>query len=255
MALPPFQALIDEHRVDIYRFLRASVGPDEADDCFQETFIAALRAYPRLRADSNLRGWLFTIAHRKALDSHRARAAGLRRHARVGAGGAERDPRRRLEQAAGERPAHQREVERDVEAAAPAGEVLVELAADLVERGGRLEHTRRDPPCQLVEQLVGVLVRAVGQPDQAARGDRDQQVAERRRLDCVRHVDQSLGASASERVLGGALRVGGDVPVAAQQVLDRLRHPTHTSLSLRRPSCTLRRAASSVEPSASPISR
>src|SRR5437764_2385981 len=73
MALPPFQALIDEHRVDIYRFLRASVGPDEADDCFQETFIAALRAYPRLRADSNLRGWLFTIAHRKALDSHRAR--------------------------------------------------------------------------------------------------------------------------------------------------------------------------------------
>src|SRR5262249_40442932 len=55
-------------------FLRASVGVHDADDCFQETFIAALRAYPRLRADSNLRGWLFTIAHRKALDSHRARA-------------------------------------------------------------------------------------------------------------------------------------------------------------------------------------
>src|SRR5437763_6059868 len=73
MTLPPFQALIDEHRNDVYRFLRASVGPDDADDCFQETFIAALRAYPRLRADSNLRGWLFTIAHRKALDSHRAR--------------------------------------------------------------------------------------------------------------------------------------------------------------------------------------
>lgn len=73
MTLPPFQALIDEHRNDVYRFLRASVGPDEADDAFQETFIAALRAYPRLRADSNLRGWLFTIAHRKALDSHRAR--------------------------------------------------------------------------------------------------------------------------------------------------------------------------------------
>jgi RNA polymerase sigma factor (sigma-70 family) len=73
VALPPFQALIDEHRTDVYRFLRASVGPHDADDCFQETFIAALRAYPRLRADSNLRGWLFTIAHRKALDSHRAR--------------------------------------------------------------------------------------------------------------------------------------------------------------------------------------
>jgi RNA polymerase sigma factor (sigma-70 family) len=74
VTLPPFQSLIDEHRSDVYRFLRASVGPHDADDCFQETFIAALRAYPRLRADSNLRGWLFTIAHRKALDSHRARS-------------------------------------------------------------------------------------------------------------------------------------------------------------------------------------
>jgi RNA polymerase sigma factor (sigma-70 family) len=73
VTLPPFQVLIDEHRDDVYRFLRASVGPHDADDCFQETFIAALRAYPRLRANSNLRGWLFTIAHRKALDSHRAR--------------------------------------------------------------------------------------------------------------------------------------------------------------------------------------
>jgi RNA polymerase sigma factor (sigma-70 family) len=65
---------MDEHRTDVYRFLRASVGPHDADDAFQETFIAALRAYPRLRAGSNLRGWLFTIAHRKALDSHRARS-------------------------------------------------------------------------------------------------------------------------------------------------------------------------------------
>jgi RNA polymerase sigma factor (sigma-70 family) len=73
VTLPPFQVLIDEHRDDVYRFLRASVGAHDADDCFQETFIAALRSYPRLRADSNLRGWLFTIAHRKALDMHRAR--------------------------------------------------------------------------------------------------------------------------------------------------------------------------------------
>jgi RNA polymerase sigma factor (sigma-70 family) len=65
---------MDEHRTDVYRFLQASVGPHDADDAFQETFIAALRAYPRLRAGSNLRGWLFTIAHRKALDSHRARS-------------------------------------------------------------------------------------------------------------------------------------------------------------------------------------
>ena len=72
--LPPFQALMDEHRDDVYRFLVASLGRDDADDCFQETFIAALRAYPRLRNAKNLRSWLFTIAHRKAIDSHRARA-------------------------------------------------------------------------------------------------------------------------------------------------------------------------------------
>ncbi|MDX6691776.1 MAG: hypothetical protein QOG15_3233, partial [Solirubrobacteraceae bacterium] len=34
----------------------------------------ALRAYRRLTPDSNLRGWVMTIAHRKALDVHRARA-------------------------------------------------------------------------------------------------------------------------------------------------------------------------------------
>jgi RNA polymerase sigma factor (sigma-70 family) len=72
--LPPFQALLDEHRDDVYRFLVASLGREEADDCFQETFIAAMRAYPRLRSASNLRSWLFTIAHRKAIDAHRARA-------------------------------------------------------------------------------------------------------------------------------------------------------------------------------------
>jgi RNA polymerase sigma factor (sigma-70 family) len=65
---------LDEHRDDVYRFLVASLGRDEADDCFQETFISALRAYPRLRDASNLRSWLFMIAHRKAIDAHRARA-------------------------------------------------------------------------------------------------------------------------------------------------------------------------------------
>jgi RNA polymerase sigma factor (sigma-70 family) len=49
------------------------VGPGEAEDCFQETFLAALRAYPRLRDASNLKSWVLTIAHRKALDAHRAR--------------------------------------------------------------------------------------------------------------------------------------------------------------------------------------
>jgi RNA polymerase sigma factor (sigma-70 family) len=70
---PPFQWFLDQHRDDVYRFLVAAVGRQEADDCFQETFLSAMRAYPRLRANSNMRAWVLTIAHRKALDSHRAR--------------------------------------------------------------------------------------------------------------------------------------------------------------------------------------
>jgi RNA polymerase sigma factor (sigma-70 family) len=72
--LPPFQRFLDTHREEVWRFLVASVGRVEADDCFQETFISALNAYPRLRADSNLRAWVLTIAHRKALDVHRGKA-------------------------------------------------------------------------------------------------------------------------------------------------------------------------------------
>jgi RNA polymerase sigma factor (sigma-70 family) len=72
MELPPFQRLLEEHRVAVYRFLVAAVGAQEAEDCFQETFLSALRAYPKLRDASNLRGWLFTIATNKAMDHWRA---------------------------------------------------------------------------------------------------------------------------------------------------------------------------------------
>jgi RNA polymerase sigma factor (sigma-70 family) len=71
--LPPFQILIDEHAADVLAVLRGAVGREGAEDCFQETFLAALRAYPRLEDAGNLRGWLITIAHRKAIDHHRAR--------------------------------------------------------------------------------------------------------------------------------------------------------------------------------------
>jgi RNA polymerase sigma factor (sigma-70 family) len=71
-ALPPFQALLDHHATDVMAVLRGAVGRADAEDCFQETFLAALRAYPKLNDASNLRGWLLTIAHRKAIDHHRA---------------------------------------------------------------------------------------------------------------------------------------------------------------------------------------
>jgi RNA polymerase sigma factor (sigma-70 family) len=68
VTLPPFQSLLDAHAVDLHRFLVASVGPHDGADCFQETVISALRAYPRLGRADNLRGWLFTIAHHKVID-------------------------------------------------------------------------------------------------------------------------------------------------------------------------------------------
>jgi RNA polymerase sigma factor (sigma-70 family) len=74
VTLPPFQSLLDEHAADLHRFLAASVGPHDGADCFQETVISALRAYPGLRHADNLRGWLFTIAHRKVVDHARRRS-------------------------------------------------------------------------------------------------------------------------------------------------------------------------------------
>jgi len=73
VTLPPFQSLLDAHASDVHRFLVATAGPHDGDDLFQETVISALRAYPSLRNADNLRGWLFTIAHRKVIDQARRR--------------------------------------------------------------------------------------------------------------------------------------------------------------------------------------
>jgi RNA polymerase sigma factor (sigma-70 family) len=72
--LPPFETLVDAHAAELHRFLVASIGPTDAEDCLQETFMSALRAYPRLRSAANLRAWLYTIAQRKAVDVARRRA-------------------------------------------------------------------------------------------------------------------------------------------------------------------------------------
>jgi RNA polymerase sigma factor (sigma-70 family) len=71
--LPPFQRLLDAYGRDVHRFLVASVGRLDADDCYHETWLEALRAYPSLRDDANLRSWVFTVAHRKAIDHTRRR--------------------------------------------------------------------------------------------------------------------------------------------------------------------------------------
>jgi RNA polymerase sigma factor (sigma-70 family) len=74
VSLPPFQRFLDDHADAMWRLCVASVGRPDADDAFQEACLAALRAYPKLRANSNLRAWGLTLAHRKAIDVHRARS-------------------------------------------------------------------------------------------------------------------------------------------------------------------------------------
>ena len=72
MNAQPFEAVVAEHGAVVMRVCRALLGPVDADDAWAETFLSALRAYPELRPDSDVRAWLVTIAHRKALDSIRA---------------------------------------------------------------------------------------------------------------------------------------------------------------------------------------
>jgi RNA polymerase sigma factor (sigma-70 family) len=74
VTLPPFEEVVRAHGPTVWRVCRALLGPVEADDAWSETFLAALRAYPGLREDSNVEAWLVTIAHRKAIDQHRVRA-------------------------------------------------------------------------------------------------------------------------------------------------------------------------------------
>ena len=71
MMPPPFERFYEEHRQEIFAFLIRKLGRERAEDAFQETFLRALRAYPKLRHGEHLRAWAYTIASRIAIDEHR----------------------------------------------------------------------------------------------------------------------------------------------------------------------------------------
>jgi RNA polymerase sigma factor (sigma-70 family) len=71
--IPPFELFYEAHRDEIYRFLDRRLGRDRVEDAFQETFLRALRAYPRLKHGDHLRAWVFTIASRIVVDDVRRR--------------------------------------------------------------------------------------------------------------------------------------------------------------------------------------
>lgn len=76
MSAQPFEQIVAGYGPMVLRVCRALLGADEAEDAWSETFLAALKAYPRLPEDANVEAWLVTIAHRKAIDA--IRGAGRR---------------------------------------------------------------------------------------------------------------------------------------------------------------------------------
>ncbi len=70
----PFEQVVADYGPMVLRVCRAVLGPVDAEDAWSETFLAALKAYPELPPDANVEAWLVTIAHRKAIDTTRARA-------------------------------------------------------------------------------------------------------------------------------------------------------------------------------------
>src|SRR3954451_10112803 len=76
MTLPPFERFYEQYREEIFGFLVRRLGGERAEDAFQETFLRALRAYPRLEHGEHLRAWVFTIANRIVFDDARKGTAG-----------------------------------------------------------------------------------------------------------------------------------------------------------------------------------
>jgi RNA polymerase sigma factor (sigma-70 family) len=73
-SLPPFERVVELHGPALLRFCAAQVGSSRAEDCFQESMLAALRAYAGVRDADSIKPWIFAIAARKAIDMHRATA-------------------------------------------------------------------------------------------------------------------------------------------------------------------------------------
>ena len=70
VSVPPFERFYEEQQGPVLKHLRAMLGRD-ADDAFQETFLRALRAYPKLEHGRHLRAWALQIAQNVALDALR----------------------------------------------------------------------------------------------------------------------------------------------------------------------------------------
>jgi RNA polymerase sigma factor (sigma-70 family) len=62
-----FEAIVERYRAPLQRYCRRVLGPDQAEDVVQQTFMNAYRALHRDDRDIELRPWLYRIAHNTAL--------------------------------------------------------------------------------------------------------------------------------------------------------------------------------------------
>jgi len=69
--MKPFEYIVEVHGPAVFRYLSGRVGPGRAEDCFQETMLAALRGYDEVREPKAVKSWLFTIATHKSIDVYR----------------------------------------------------------------------------------------------------------------------------------------------------------------------------------------
>jgi RNA polymerase sigma-70 factor (ECF subfamily) len=68
-----FGELLERHEREIFAYaLRLSGRREDAEDLYQETFLAAFRGWPPPRRDHE-RAWLYRIATNKAIDRERRR--------------------------------------------------------------------------------------------------------------------------------------------------------------------------------------
>jgi RNA polymerase sigma-70 factor (ECF subfamily) len=65
-------ALFDEHRAPLHRFLLSlGLSPHDADEVVQEVFLALLHHLRANKPRTNLRAWLFQVAHNQAARARR----------------------------------------------------------------------------------------------------------------------------------------------------------------------------------------
>lgn len=71
-------ALVARTIDDVWRFCAHLVGPANADDATQATFVRALRSLGSFRGDSSARTWLLGVARNTCLDERRSLARRMR---------------------------------------------------------------------------------------------------------------------------------------------------------------------------------